>query len=55
MARKLRSLRGLPVETQTRRLVGLLARKGYGSALAYEVVRAAVAGADALFDDGART
>lgn len=55
VARKLRSLRGLPVETQTRRLVGLLARKGYGSALAYEVVWAAVAGADALFDDGART
>lgn len=49
VAKKLRSLQSLPPEVQTRRLVGLLARKGYGSGLSYEVVKAAVAGADELF------
>ncbi|MFT4298669.1 MAG: regulatory protein RecX [Aeromicrobium sp.] len=37
--RKLRSMRGLGEQVQTRRLVGLLARKGYPPGLAYEVVR----------------
>jgi regulatory protein len=44
--RRLRSLSSLPVEVQTRRLAGMLARKGYSPAVSYEVVRAAVAGAD---------
>ena len=42
VARKLRSLTGLAPEVQTRRLVGLLARKGYSPGLAYELVREAV-------------
>jgi regulatory protein len=37
--RKLRSLTGLDEAVQARRLVGLLARKGYSPGLAYEVVR----------------
>jgi regulatory protein len=41
--KRLRSLAGLPPEVQARRLVGLLARKGYSSGLAYAVVRAAMA------------
>ena len=41
--KRLRSLTGLPPEVQARRLVGLLARKGYSSGLAYAVVREALA------------
>ncbi|SHG68858.1 regulatory protein [Jatrophihabitans endophyticus] len=56
VARRLRTLHGLPVEVQTRRLVGLLARKGYSSGVAYDVVReavrAAAAGVDGDLDDG---
>jgi regulatory protein len=37
--KKLRTLRGVDDTTATRRLVGMLARKGYGSGLAYAVVR----------------
>lgn len=37
--RKLRSMSQLDEVTQTRRLVGLLARKGYSPALAFQVVR----------------
>ena len=36
---KLRATRGLPVATRTRRLVGMLARKGYPPGLATRVVR----------------
>ncbi len=43
--RKLRSLQGLEPQVRVRRLVGLLARKGYSPGLAYEVVRGVV-GAD---------
>lgn len=43
--RRLPSLRGLPEQVQARRLVGLLARKGYAPGLAHEVVRAVVRGA----------
>src|SRR4051812_24013738 len=39
VARRLRSMRGLPRDKQLSRLAGLLARKGYGSALALQVVR----------------
>lgn len=37
--KKLRSLRSVDRQTATRRLVGLLGRKGYSSGLAFEVVR----------------
>lgn len=37
--RKMRSLAGLGAEAQTRRLLGLLARRGYSAALAGRVVR----------------
>ena len=37
--RKLRSMSSLADEVKTRRLVGMLARKGYGPGLAFEVVR----------------
>ena len=37
--RKLRSLSRVDDQTATRRLVGMLARKGYGSGLAFSVVR----------------
>lgn len=45
VARRRRALGGLPPEVQARRLVGLLARKGYPPGLAYEVVRGELAGA----------
>jgi regulatory protein len=41
--RKLRSLRDVEPAIAARRLVGMLARKGYPSGLAYEVVRTALA------------
>jgi regulatory protein len=48
VARRLSSVRGLPPDKQVNRLVGMLARKGYSSGLAFRVVREALAGADAL-------
>jgi regulatory protein len=45
-ARRLRTMSGLPAETKLRRLVGMLARKGFGHSLAVRVAREAVAGAD---------
>jgi regulatory protein len=39
VSKRRRALAGLPAEVQARRLVALLARKGYSSGLAYEVVR----------------
>lgn len=50
VAKRLRSLGGLPPEVQARRLVGLLARKGYPSGLAYAVVRDALAAESAELD-----
>jgi regulatory protein len=44
--RRMRALRGLAPEVQTRRLVGLLARKGYPPGLAYDVVRSVVKAVD---------
>ncbi|MGZ4615351.1 MAG: regulatory protein RecX, partial [Actinomycetes bacterium] len=44
VAKRLPSLRGHDAQVQTRRLVGMLARKGYPGGLAMQVVRAAVAG-----------
>jgi regulatory protein len=43
VARRRRALDGLSPEVQARRLVALLARKGYGAGLAHEVVRAELA------------
>jgi regulatory protein len=40
--RKLVSTRGLPPEQRTRRLAGLLARKGYPAGLAFRVIREAL-------------
>jgi regulatory protein len=37
--RKATAMRSLPVEVRTRRLVGMLGRKGFGGSLAYQVVR----------------
>jgi regulatory protein len=44
--KKLRSMRGLDPQVATRRLAGLLARKGYPAGLAFAVVREALAGSD---------
>ncbi len=51
--KKLRSMRGLEPQVATRRLAGLLARKGYAPGLAFAVVREALAdlGADEDLDD----
>jgi regulatory protein len=43
VTRRRRALAGLPADAQARRLIGLLARKGYPSGLAYAVVREALA------------
>jgi regulatory protein len=40
--RKLDSTRGLPPEQRTRRLAGMLARKGYPAGLAFRVIREAL-------------
>lgn len=40
--RKLRSTRGQPPDARARRLVGVLARKGYGPALSFRIVREAL-------------
>ncbi|ACZ85199.1 regulatory protein RecX [Streptosporangium roseum] len=44
VARKLSSTRGLEPAVRTRRLAGMLARKGYGPGLAFRVVREALEG-----------
>ena len=41
--KKLRTMHGLGVDVQTRRLAGMLARKGYSSGVAYAVIRDALA------------
>ena len=47
--KRLRSMAGVDEQTATRRLLGMLARKGYGQGLAYSVIRdeLAVAGREA--------
>ena len=45
---KMRSMRGLDPQVATRRLAGMLARKGYGAGLAFSVVREALAEDDDL-------
>ena len=49
--KKLRTLSRVDDTTATRRLVGLLARKGYGSGLAFAVVRDELAAAERGTDD----
>ena len=44
--KKLRSMRGLDHQVATRRLAGLLARKGYAAGLAFSVVREALGEAE---------
>jgi regulatory protein len=41
--KKLRAMHGLGIAVQTRRLAGMLARKGYSSSMAYAVIREAMA------------
>lgn len=43
--KKLRAMHGLGIEVQTRRLAGMLARKGYSPSLIYAVIREAIADA----------
>ena len=43
--KKLRSMHGLGIPIQTRRLAGMLARKGYSPSLTYTVIREAIADA----------
>jgi regulatory protein len=43
--KKLKTMHGLDATVQTRRLAGMLARKGYSSSLAFTVIREAIAGA----------
>jgi regulatory protein len=49
--KRLPSLARFETAVATRRLVGMLARKGYGGGLAYEVVREAMAERDIAIDD----
>ena len=48
VAKKLRTMSALDRQTQARRLVGLLARKGYSPGLAYRVVREQVDGVEEM-------
>ena len=43
--KKLRAMHGLGIQVQTRRLAGMLARKGYSSSITYAVIRDAIADA----------
>jgi regulatory protein len=43
--KKLRAMHGLGIQVQTRRLAGMLARKGYPSGVTYAVIRDAIADA----------
>ncbi len=45
VAKRLRTMHGLDATVQTRRLAGMLARKGYPSSLAFSVIREAIADA----------
>ena len=49
--KKLRAMHGLGIEVQTRRLVGMLARKGYSSNMTYAVIREAIADASEHLPD----
>ncbi|WP_343966297.1 regulatory protein RecX, partial [Oryzihumus leptocrescens] len=49
--KKLRTMHGLGVEVQTRRLAGMLARKGYSSGMSYGVIRDAIADSEEYLTD----
>ena len=49
--KKLRAMHGLGIEVQTRRLAGMLARKGYSPNLTYAVIRDAIADAPEYIPD----
>ena len=49
--KKLRAMHGLGIEVQTRRLAGMLARKGYSPGLTYAVIRDAIADAPEYLPD----
>lgn len=49
--RRLRSMSGLAAPVQTRRLVAMLRRKGFGGSLAYAVVASVVADASTTLDE----
>ena len=51
IARKQRATAGLEPQVRVRRLVGLLARKGYPAGVAFQVVRDALAEEDAAFGE----
>ncbi|MBE7325634.1 regulatory protein RecX [Nocardioides sp. Y6] len=51
VAKKMRSMGGLDRQVATRRLVGMLARKGYSASMAYAVVREALDASGADPDD----
>jgi regulatory protein len=53
VARKIAATRGLPADQRTRRLAGMLARKGYPAGLAFRVIREALEaeGAAELLED----
>ncbi|HYO86155.1 MAG TPA: regulatory protein RecX [Dermatophilaceae bacterium] len=51
VCRRLPGLAGLPVQVQTRRLSGMLTRRGYPSAVVYRVLRAALPGAGTVQTD----
>ena len=53
IAGKVRSTRGQPPVARLRKLMGVLARKGYGPALAYRVVREALEAEGAEGAEGA--
>lgn len=50
--RRLRSMSRLEPAVQTRRLVGMLARKGYSPSMAFQIVREVVGAADDDLDPG---
>jgi regulatory protein len=49
--KKLRAMHGLGIEVQTRRLAGMLTRKGYPPSLTYAVIREAIAEAPEYLPD----
>ncbi|HEY8620553.1 MAG TPA: regulatory protein RecX [Dermatophilaceae bacterium] len=49
--KKLRAMHGFGIEVQTRRLAGMLARKGYSPSLTYAVIREAIADAPEYLPD----
>ncbi|HEV7205595.1 MAG TPA: regulatory protein RecX [Jatrophihabitans sp.] len=51
VVKRQRALAALPPEVQTRRLVGLLARKGYAPGMSYDIVREVLSGAADAADD----